>query len=186
MRTSLVTALIAACTVAAVTGGAAQVASTPGAPTEPGQKLTLNQVGLIIYPGKGQPPEQQAKDEEACTAWAETQTGIQVGGGSVNTDSAAMAAGDQAAEATQGAAVAGAARGAAGGAIFGAIAGDAGEGAAIGAVAGAIGGRRAKKRAEHEAEAQGAAQAQAQNQAMVDQFKKAATVCLEGRGYSVK
>ncbi len=87
---------------------------------------------------------------------------------------------------TTGAAVGGAARGAIGGAAIGAIAGDAGTGAAIGAAAGAMGGRRAKKQAEAQAGQKGAQQAQAQNQAAVDQFKKAAGVCLEGRGHSVK
>ena len=37
-----------------------------------------------------------------------------------------------------------------------------------------------------EAETQGAQQAQAKNQQAVDAFKRAAGVCLEGRGYSVK
>lgn len=150
-------------------------------------KPSFKSLGMIIYPAKQQTPEQQAADEEACAIWAENQTGLELSGGSaVNVDSAAQASGAAAAEATTGAAVAGAARGAAGGAIIGGITGDAGEGAAIGAVAGAIGGRRAKKQAEAQAAAQGAQQAQAMNQAATDHYKKAATVCLEGRGYTVK
>jgi uncharacterized membrane protein len=141
---------------------------------------------MIIYPAKGQAPEQQAADEASCTTWAESQTGLVLSGGKVNVDSAAKASQQKAAEATTGAAVVGAAKGAAGGAAIGAIAGDAGTGAAIGAVAGALGGRRAKKQAEAQAAQQGAQQAQAQAKAMTDQFKKAAAVCLQGRGYTVQ
>jgi hypothetical protein len=146
---------------------------------------TLAQIGMLIYPAQDQSPEQQQSDEAACTQWAEAQTGLTLQAGTVNTDSAAQAARDQASEATQGAAVRGAARGAAGGAAIGAIAGDAGTGAAIGAAAGAMAGRRARKQAEAQAEQQGAAQAEAQNEQAVETFKNAVTVCLEGRGYTV-
>lgn len=186
MRHSLIVSLTALGMAAVVTVGAAQVAAKPAPPPPPPQKLTLKQVGLLVYPGKGQTPEQQALDEQACTTWAEEQTGLQLTAGSVNTDSAAAVAQQRAADATAGAAVVGAAKGAVGGAVIGAIAGDAGTGAAIGATAGAMRGRRAKKQIEKQAAAQGANQAQAQNQAAVDYFKKAASVCLEGRGYSVK
>ena len=166
---------------------AAQVATTPSAaaPTQ-GPAPTLTQIGMVIYPAKGQTPEQQTADEGACTQWAEAQTGLKLQAGKVNTDSAAQAAAAQTAQATQGAAVGGAARGAVGGAAIGAIAGDAGTGAAIGAAAGAMGGRRARKQAEAQAGQAGAQQAEAQNQAAIDTFKKAASVCLEGRGYTVR
>jgi hypothetical protein len=183
MRRSLIAAAVGFCTVVLVGVAAAQVAP---APTSAQGKPTLKQIGMIIYPGKGQTPEQQAADEAACTTWAESQTGLVLSGEKVNTDSAAEAAKQKTAEATQGAAVGGAAKGAIGGAAIGAIAGDAGTGAAVGAAAGAMAGRRAKKQAEAQAGAQGAQQAQAQSQAMTDQFKKAAGACLEGRGYSVK
>jgi Glycine-zipper domain len=176
------TLLAAAFATGFATYAGAQVA-TQAAPAGPAP--TLGQIGMIIYPSNGQTPEQQKADEAACTQWAESQTGLKLQAGSVDTEAAAQAAQQQAAEATQGAAVAGAARGAAGGAIIGAIAGDAGEGAAIGAVAGAVGGRRAKRRAEAQAAQAGAQQAQAQNQQAIDTFKKAAGVCLQGRGYAV-
>jgi len=163
---------------------AAQVATAPQG-TAPASAPTLAQIGLLIYPAGGQPPEQQQADEAACTQWAEAQTGLKLQAGTVNTDSAAQAAREQTADATQGAAVAGAARGAAAGVAIGAIAGDAGTGAAVGAAAGAMRGRRAKKQAEAQAAQQGAAQAQAQNDAAIETFKKAAGVCLEGRGYTV-
>lgn len=185
MRTSLITVLLASGAAMAATDAVAQVTPTQQ-PSPTATPPTLKQIGMIIYPSKGQTPQQQAKDEAACTQWAEAQTGLTLSGGTVNTDSAAKAAQQKTAEATQGAAVAGAARGALGGAAIGAIAGDAGTGAAIGAAAGAVGGRRKKKQAENQAAAAGAQQAQAQGQQMTDQFKKAAGACLTGRGYSVQ
>lgn len=182
MRTFAITAIA----LGAASFAVAQVATTPQQTPPPPPPPTLAQIGMIIYPAKEQTPDQQKADEAACTQWAESQTGLKLQAGGVNVDSAAQAAQAQAAQATQGAAVAGAARGAAGGAIVGAIAGDAGEGAAIGAIAGAVGGRRAKKQAEAQAAQQGAAQAQAANQQRIDTFKKAASVCLEGRGYTVR
>ena len=155
-------------------------------PATPPPAPTLKQIGMVIYPSKGQSPQQQALDEAACTQWAEAQTGLTLSGGKANTDSAAKAAQKKTADATQGAAVEGAVKGAAVGVAIGAIAGDAGKGAAIGATAGAIGGRRAKKQAEGQAASAGAQQAQAQSQQMTDQFKKAAGVCLQGRGYAVQ
>lgn len=165
---------------------AAQVATTQPAQGPAQPPPTLGQIGMIIYPSKGQTPDQQKADEAACIQWSESQTGLKLQAGTVNVDSAAAAAQQQMSQATQGAAVAGAARGAAGGAIVGAIAGDAGEGAAIGAIAGAVGGRRARKQAEAQAAQAGAQQAKAQNQQAIDTFKKAVGACLEGRGYSVK
>jgi uncharacterized membrane protein len=80
--------------------------------------------------------------------------------------------------------VGGAARGAVAGVAIGAIAGDAGKGAAIGAAAGAMGGLSARRGAVARAGARGAEQAEAENQQVIEQFKKAAGVCLAGRGYT--
>ena len=148
--------------------------------------VSLADIGMFVYPAKGQSPEQQQADEAACMEWAEAQTGLVLQGGSVDTQAAADAARQQTADATQGAAVAGAARGAVAGLAIGAIAGDAGTGAAIGAVAGGIGGRRARRSAESQASQAGAAQAQAQSDAAVEEFKRAAGACLSGRGYTVQ
>ena len=163
---------------------AAQTAA-PVAPP-PAAKPTLAELGLFIYPAKGQAPDQQKADEGACYQWAETQTGLTTTGGSVDTKAAADAAKKQTADATQGAAVVGAAKGAVVGVAIGAIAGDSGQGAAIGAIAGAIGGRRAKKAAEAQAAQAGAQQATQANQQALNTFRKAASACLEGRGYTVK
>jgi hypothetical protein len=174
-------ALSAAALVIGVSSqAAAQVATAPQQEEAPAP--TLAQIGMIIYPAGGQSPEQQKADEDACTEWAEAQTGLRLQAGTVNTDSAAQ---QQAAAATQGAAVAGAARGAVAGVTIGAIAGDAGTGAAVGAVAGAMRGRRARRTVEAQAAQQGAAQAEARNQEAIDTFKRAVGACLEGRGYTV-
>ena len=174
--------LTAVLVLGAVSQAGAQVAATQQ-PTS--STVTLASIGMYIYPAKGQSPEQQQADEAACTDWAEAQTGLTLQAGSVDTQAAADQAQQQAANATQGAAVAGAARGALAGVAIGAIAGDAGTGAAIGAVAGGIGGRRAKKSVEAGAAQQGAAQAQAQNDQAIASFKQAAGACLSGRGYTV-
>jgi hypothetical protein len=177
MRKGLIMALAA---VGIVTGMATAQVASGGTSAPP----SFSQLGMIVYPAQGQTPAQQAADEAACWDWAEAQTGIHLVHGTVDTDAAARQAGEQAADATRGAAVGGAARGALVGTAVGAIAGDAGKGAAIGAVAGAVGGRRARRSAVSSAEQQGAQQAAAANQAAVDQFKKAGSMCLQGRGYT--
>jgi hypothetical protein len=166
--------------LAAASYGMAQQAQQSQGPAP-----TLAQIGMYVYPAKGQTPDQQKADEDACTQWAEAQTGLTLEAGKVDTQAAAQAAQQQTAEATQGAAVAGAAKGAVVGVAIGAIAGNAGEGAAIGAVAGGLAGRRAKKRAEAGAAQQGAEQAQAQANQNLATFKQAAGACLSGRGYTV-
>jgi hypothetical protein len=163
-------------------GAAAQAASTSPPPPEP----TLGELGMVIYPAQGQSPEQQAADEDACYTWAEAQTGIHLTAGPVDTRGAGEAAAQQAARATQGAAVGGAARGALAGTAIGAIAGDTKKGAAIGAAAGAMGGLASRRAAVDRAGAAGAAGAQSQNQQLIDRFKTAAQVCLEGRGYTAR
>jgi hypothetical protein len=142
-------------------------------------------VGLIVYPAKGQDAAVQVKDENECWTWAAQQTGVDPV--TLKPDpNAAAAAKQRAAEDTQGAAVKGAAKGAAAGAVVGSVSGNAGGGAAAGAVLGAAAGRRAKKKAEAQAAAQGQAQANAAAQAQADQFKKAMSACLAGRGYTVQ
>ena len=96
--------LAASALLAGVAMASAQVAAPP-APT-PGAAPTLAQIGMFIYPAKGQAPEQQTADEAACTEWAEAQTGLVLKAGSVDTEAAARAAKKQAAKATEGATVA--------------------------------------------------------------------------------
>jgi hypothetical protein len=131
----------------------------------------------IVYPAKGQSPQQQGQDEAQCNAWAKQSTGIDP----------AVVASNPAPQQTGpavggGQRTRGAARGAAGGAAVGAIAGDAGKGAAAGAVVGTMaGGRRARQ--DQAAQNQ---QAQAQQQDLIQTYYRAYGACMEGRGYTIK
>jgi len=165
---------------------ASTAAACPAGMTCAAVPLPSSELGLTVFPAKGQPRDVQFTEEQQCYAWAKENTGIDPTLVKANPDSAAKAAAAKASEATTGAAVGGAARGAAAGALIGAAAGDAGKGAAIGATAGAIGGRRAKKQVEGQAAQQGAQQANAQAAELMNQFKKAMAACLEGKGYTVK
>jgi len=137
---------------------------------------------VIIYPAKGQSPEQQNRDRYDCHTWAVQQTGFDP-----TKPQTTQAPPPQ--QAPQGGVVRGAARGAAVGAVGGAIAGDAGKGAAVGAATGGmIGGM--KKRDQQAQAAQAQSQAAAQQQAALSQqqagYNRALGACLEGRGYTVK
>jgi hypothetical protein len=146
-------------------------------------KMTYNQISqqmkLYVYPAKGQSKQQQKKDEFECYNWAVEQSGIDP----LNlpkVEAAPVQSGPT------GAAVKGAAKGAAAGAAIGAITGDAGTGAAVGAAAGAMAGRRAGKQAQAQQNQQSQANAAASEQAMKDSFVKAFSVCIEGKGYTIK
>ena len=141
-------------------------------------KASASTIGVIVYPKKEQTIEQQHFDENECFAWAKTNTGIDP-----TVPAAAQAA---AAPVPKGGAVKGAAKGAVAGVAIGAAAGDAGKGAAIGAAAGGVAGRRGQKQTEKAAATdaqQQAASAEAQRQ---KKFADGFTVCMDGRGYSVK
>jgi outer membrane lipoprotein SlyB len=136
-------------------------------------------LGLYVFPSQQQDQATQEADEMACYNWAKQQSGVdplnppQVEAAQVDTS-------------PDGTAVVGAAKGAAAGAAIGAIAGDAGKGAAIGAVAGGLAGRRAKVGGDAAQQQQNDQAAAAQEQQMMDNFKKAFTACMEGKGYTVK
>lgn len=136
----------------------------------------------IIYPQKGQSPQQQQKDTQECQGFAVQQSGV-------NPGQPAAPPPPPPPSGPTGQGVRTAARGAAVGAVAGGIAGDAGQGAAAGAAAGALVGgvrRRQDRRAQEEQYNQAVAQqqnAQAQGSA---NFNRALAACLEARGYSVK
>ncbi len=159
-------------------------AQTTPPPTIPDtSKMTYNQMSqglkLYVYPAKGQSQQQQKEDEFECYKWAIEQSGI---------DPLNLPKVEAPPPQTgpTGGAVVGAAKGAAAGVAIGAIAGDAGKGAAIGAAAGAMAGRRAGKQAQAQQNQQAQAGAAASEQAMKDSFVKAFSVCLEGKGYTIK
>lgn len=156
-------------------------AQTPALPDT--AKMTYNQISgqmkLYVFPSKGQSKNKQKQDEFACYQWAVEQSGIDP----LNLpqiEAAPVQSGPT------GGAVVGAAKGAAAGVAIGAIAGDAGKGAAIGAVAGGLAGRRAGKQAQAQQNQQAQANVAAQEQAMKDSFQKAFSVCIEGKGYTIK
>jgi outer membrane lipoprotein SlyB len=133
----------------------------------------------LIYPSKGQTPEQQNKDQGECYSWAKQQTGV---------DPVALAqqsANQPAPTGPQGQRLKGAAGGAVVGTAVGAIAGDAGKGAAIGAVTGTVAGG-ARQRRQAKGQQQNQQQAQQQTQQALANYNKAFSACMEGHGYVVK
>jgi hypothetical protein len=137
----------------------------------------------IIYPTKGQSPEQQDKDKFECHNWAKQQTGFDP------MQPASTSAPPPSQPPPKGGVVKGGARGALVGVTAGAIAGDAGKGAAIGAASGAlIGGMRQRDQAvaQQQAQQQQANQQAADYAQQRDNYNRAYGACLEGRGYTVK
>lgn len=138
---------------------------------------------LVIYPAQGQSQEQNEKDKYECYIWAKQQSGFDP----MQQPSATEPPPQQ--QAQKGGVVRGGARGALIGAAAGGIAGDAGKGAGIGAVTGAlVGGMRKRDQQRQQAQEQ---QQWEQQQAETytkkrDEYNRAYSACLEGRGYSVK
>jgi hypothetical protein len=141
-------------------------------------KASASTIGVFVYPKKEQTIEQQHFDENECFAWAKTNTGIDP-----TVPAAAQAA---AAPVPKGGAVKGAAKGAVAGVAIGAAAGDAGKGAAIGAAAGGVAGRRGQKQTEKAAATDAQQQAASAEAERKKKFADGFTVCMDGRGYSVK
>jgi hypothetical protein len=146
-------------------------------------KMTYNQISqtmkLYVFPAKNQSKQQQKVDEFECYKWAVEQSGI---------DPLNLPKVEAPPPQTgpTGGAVKGAAKGAAAGAAIGAIAGDAGKGAAIGATAGAMSGRRQGKQAQAQQNKAAQDNAAKSEQAMIESYNKAFSVCIEGKGYTVK
>ncbi len=139
----------------------------------------------MIYPAKGQSPQQMEGDKNECYGWAKNNSGFDP----VNPPTSAGPAPTAGANNNLNNATRTAARGAAVGAIAGAIGGDAGQGAAIGAAVGGLGGatrNRRLARQDQQAQQQHAQQQSANIGQMRAQYDKAYAACLEGRGYSVK
>ena len=136
-------------------------------------------LGLYVFPSKNQTKQVQDADEKACYDWAKQQTGIDP----ANPPKVEV---QQANTNPDGSAVVGAAKGAAAGAAIGAITGDAGQGAAVGAVVGGLAGRRAKKVGDYQEQSANTQAAAAQEKEMMDNFKKAFTACIQGKGYTVQ
>lgn len=136
-------------------------------------------LGLYVFPSKDQDKVTQDADETACFKWAKDQTGYDP----LNPKKAVA---NQADTSLDGSAVVGAAGGAAAGAAIGAIAGDTGKGAAIGAVVGGLRGRRSRKVGDQKEQQANNQAAASQNQKFKDDYNKAFSACMEGKGYTVK
>jgi hypothetical protein len=116
------------------------------------------QSSAVAYPAKGQTAQQQQADSDSCVNWAKQQSGY-----------------DPAVDTAKGAGVGllvGAVAGAAAGAAIGAAAGNAGKGAAIGAAVGGVGGAATGGGYQYATSREG--------------YDKAYSVCMQGRGYSVR
>ncbi|TYA56687.1 glycine zipper domain-containing protein [Formosa maritima] len=142
-------------------------------------KTIASSLGLFVFPANNQDQATQDADEAACYKWAMNQTGFDP----MNPTKVQAAQVDKSPDGT---AVVGAAGGAAAGAAIGAIAGDAGEGAAIGAVVGALRGRRAKVAGDQKQQQHNNQAAASQEKAMSEDYNKAFSACMEGKGYTVK
>ncbi len=136
-------------------------------------------LGLYVFPSNDQDQATQDADEMACFRWAKERTGFDP----LNPTQVVAAEVDTSAD---GSAIKGAARGAAAGAAIGAIAGDTGKGAAIGATAGALRGRRAKKYGDAAQQQNNEAAAAAKENELANDYNKAFSACMEGKGYTVK
>jgi len=146
-------------------------------------KMTYNQISqtmkLYVFPAKNQSKQQQKVDEFECYKWAVEQSGV---------DPLNLPKVEAPPPQTgpTGGAVKGAAKGAAAGVAIGAIAGDAGKGAAIGATAGALAGRKQGKQAQSQQNKAAQDNAAKSEQDMIANYNKAFSVCIEGKGYTVK
>lgn len=141
---------------------------------------------VFFYPAQGQSSEQLEQDKMECYSWAKGQTGFDPMTPAPTPDRSAAS---EAEAAKQGSAARGAARGAAVGAVGGAIGGDAGKGAAVGAGAGAVAGRARANRNAANAQAQTQSDYEARLASYNEErarWQRAATACMEGRGYSVQ
>ena len=147
---------------------------------------TVGAQELMIYPAKGQSNDQMEKDKYECYTWAKGQTGFDP----MKTPTASSPPPKQEKKSVGGAAVVGGALGAVGGAIIGgATGGSAGTGAAIGALSGgAIGGIRSSSQNKQAEQKQKQWEQEQVNQyaKQRNDYNRAYSACLEGRGYTVK
>jgi len=157
------------------------------------QKSIAATLEVYVFPSAGQPSDQQSREESECYQWAVSNSGVdpfEAQKQQAAQAQQAQAAQQQASQVGQGSGARGALRGAAAGALIGEIADDdPGKGAAYGAAAGVVAGRRRGQAAQQQAQQQAHAQtqqAQQMTQQQLENFKKAFSVCLEGKNYLVK
>lgn len=132
---------------------------------------------LMVFPAKGQSTQQQNADLQECRNWAINQSGV---------DPSKLAAPASSAQQQDGKPVLkSAAAGAAVGGLGGSLGGEFGKGAAAGAVVGGLAGG-IRKRRQGQATASVDQQAQQVYQQQINNYNRAYSACLEGKGYTVK
>lgn len=128
----------------------------------------------IIYPAKGQSPQQQNADTGQCNAWATQSTGVdpaRVASQMSNQPGAPQPGGERVV-------------GAAGGALVGGVIGG-GNAALGGALVGTmLGGARQRQKQQQASQQQSQSQQNAQNQ--LSTYNRAVAACMESRGYTVR
>ncbi len=149
-------------------------------------------LGTYAFPQKGQTPEQQKTDENACAQWASDQTNLNPAVLEYQQEEANKM--QQEASATQQANEPGvgrrigktALRGAALGAINKSMDDGAGKGAAMGAAVGLAKAKDAKQSQAVEGTVKGANAKLEKVQTDVQKYIRAYSACMEGKGYSIK
>jgi hypothetical protein len=142
----------------------------------------------IIYPAQGQSQDQLEKDKFECYTWARGQTGFDP----MQMPTASSPAPSQEKKSVGGSALKGGAVGAVGGAVIGGIAGgrsSARKGLAIGGLTGgALGGTRSSRQNRQAEQERKQWEQQQANQYMRQRndYNRAYSACLSGRGYTVK
>jgi hypothetical protein len=159
IREKLTVFTVGACTAAVMTGSIAFAGPDP-----------------FVFPARGQSAEQTEQDKYTCYSWAKGQTGF---------DPMQVPTATAPPPPTKGGAVKGAAGGAIVGVTAGAIAGNAGKGAAIGAATGGLIGGIRKKQSQKEQQ-QYAQQQAAEYEQRRNDYNRAWSACMEGKGYTVK
>lgn len=163
----------------------AEQAGNPAEPAQVAEQPPPTQV--YFYPKNGQSPEQQDRDRYECSLWATKQTGFEP-------SQPDMAPHQRVKVVPQRAPGTDTAVGAVSGAVIGAAVSGRGNragGAVIGAIAGATLGAVSDASRQQQAQRiqQGYDQADARREAMLDRqaqdYRRAMTACLEGRGYAV-
>ncbi len=137
---------------------------------------------VFAYPNQGQSQEQQDKDNFECYNWARQQSGFDP----MQVPTASAPPPQQ--QSTGPGMVGGAAVGAGVGAVGGAIGGDTGKGALIGAAAGGIlGGLRSNNRQKQNQQSRQnwERQQSAQYQQGRNNYNRAFSACMSGRGYTI-
>ena len=143
---------------------------------------------LIIYPAQGQSQDQLEKDKFECYTWARGQTGFDP----MQMPTASSPPPSQEKKSVGGSALRSGVAGGVGGAVIGGIAGgrsSARRGAAIGGLTGgAIGGTRSSRQNRQAEQERKQWEQQQANQYMRQRndYNRAYSACLSGRGYTVK